>query len=577
MNFQKKLVISIGASIAYIIFSIPMFFILLNVNFLFFLPQYVFIFPFVLPFSIVFPSILKNQVQRTHEALYAATTVDDKLKEEYTEDTRVWLKKTFEDKGNKILNMVFFISFIFIPFYIVNDWELIPSAIFTNALILPYFIIYWLLSAVVILHAFFVVFQCLNVTSMIHHFSFWKVDKSKIQGNPLGDLLSLNILTFVVILILIANQEIFFIFPLFIFLVNSIKGDHYHRNASRWRYARAGLTFLLFIIPFVMVSLQILTNVGQWGLNYPWERDILNISLDIILFLAFLVYYRLIFHGDPQIHENMEKKSPFLTISIPICMIMAGMIVIFPLASHLIEGSVLINPIIIFGIFFHVFQVSAIIIIMIVARKLKKITHDFVAKSLPHLKPDKVEEQKFHFWSTFNSFHAIFFSIAFAVTFSSLVVGISIIRLGDLFLTNQIALLLWQVFNYSLLFIFGMHLGFAVWILFQSLHDFWHSITVMAEVPKEELARGSYNGAVLLKYTLFITVLVFGTAELWFIGDYFAQAAFLLTNPGFLSQFLANMGFRHAFLLTLGSVTFCVFYYLLRREYRKKITSQLSE
>ncbi|MHA1144134.1 MAG: hypothetical protein ACTSRW_05295 [Candidatus Helarchaeota archaeon] len=570
---RNRIVIVAIATIFYFISSFPMFFILENVRFLFFTSYSVFFLPLVLPFTFIMPKILKSRITKTHDILISNTTIDEHVKNEYIDDTKKWLNKTFKKKKDKFINISFLFFFLFLPFFVMNRWTLIPVAILENPFIIPYFVVYWGATAILFLQSFFVIFQCMNISSMIHHFSFWEVDNTKIDKNPLGELLALNILTFLGILIFLFTEGIFFTLPLVVFLANSIKNGNYSRNASSLQKIATISTFAFFLIPFLLLMKDIFDKFMILGSTYEWEVDVIVLVLDLMGIIALMIYYYKIFNGESLNFKDMEQLSPFLTLSWTFFIIMSGLMVCIPLFCYFTEmlaGNLIIHFIYPYILVFLFLEASAVVIIMIVARKLKTITHDFVGEFLPYLKPDKVEEQKFHFWSTFNSPHSFFFAVAVMMSFFSLIHGSAILRFGTIFMVTGLAGLLWQVLNYSLLAVFGLHLGYVIWILFQSVHDFWHSISLLNEIPPDKFLPGTFDGLVLLKYSGYITLLLFGTVEIWFIGDYFVQIPFAFFIPAVAQQFTFNMTFRNIFLITAGGVCFGSIYYILKREFEKK-------
>ncbi|MHA1301824.1 MAG: hypothetical protein ACTSO9_20580, partial [Candidatus Helarchaeota archaeon] len=212
-----------------------------------------------------------------------------------------------------------------------------------------------------------------------------------------------------------------------------------------------------------------------------------------------------------------------------------------------------------------------IIVMFLGIHFLRKKTKNIVDRFLPYIPEHKIEETNFHFWSTFNSNHAFYFSIFFGFTFFYLTYWWSLTNLFEIPISfNNIRLftinlfgffnfhyILWLLGNYLGLYIYGVGFGFLIWLLFNATHDVWHSITLSEGVPPE-IQEDLYSSRKIFFQGGLIILLICGSAGIWYLGDMLIRTSYF--------QIL----FRVSNLLIMGLVTFLGLIYIIRNEINRK-------
>ncbi|MHA1378662.1 MAG: hypothetical protein ACTSRG_09795 [Candidatus Helarchaeota archaeon] len=689
IDFNKKVYFF---TIIYEICAIPIYFILFKVPIPNIQPWMVFIYPFILPICLIMRKKIKEKIIDCDKTLIKLVE-NKKLKELYVKDTQEWIEKTFKQKRDKITSILLLTSFLIVPI-------LISFAIFGNIKIdltpyeLIYLICYGCSLIIIMIYAAFNFFLLIQVSSIVHHFSFWEI-KGDPEQNNLGELIILNVFTFTCLYVVSLN----YLTPLFICLIvytvsgvnpkiNYIRnvGKEYlkYKNLTPFLIIFANLLYILkwvhgsysnidialfiagffvffiirkylndvlnakysdyenaktnFLETFAHEKIQIPYYLAITGLSMmPFIFSILTTSLWDWKFTLFIIYTIFsIFSAYIGISFLRYEKNK--TIFIHFRKIFFSSIIVnslIPLGFYIIDTIISFSDIqtlllvliifltvinLLFGIRFYykgivgnkfriffffsiigdslvpffnsildfiftqpvillfwqlwetlLITAIGIIVMFLGIHFLRKETRKNVDRFLPYIPEHKIEETNFHFWATFNSNHAFYFSILFGFTFFFMTYWWNVIGLFEipiyfnterlltinLFGNQTMHQIVWILGNYISLYIYGVGFGFLDWLLFQATHDVWHSITLSEGVP-EEVQEDLYSSRMIITQGALIVLLICGSAAIWYVGDSLIKTSYF------------QVLFRFSNLLIMGLITFLGIIYIIRNEINRK-------
>lgn len=196
-------------TLLYTISLIPLYFILFKIPIPYLQPWMVFIFPLILPICLITKKKIRDKVRECDD-LYLNSIKDQKLKELYIEDAKIWYEKTFVQKKNKIINLSLLLGFLVIPSLI----RFITSQNFAINLTITeliYLAISGLSLIAILIYASYYFFFLFQISSIVHHYSFWETNHTQ-DKNPLGELFILNIFAY----LLLDSVFVTYFTPLFI-------------------------------------------------------------------------------------------------------------------------------------------------------------------------------------------------------------------------------------------------------------------------------------------------------------------------------------------------------------------------
>ncbi|NHI92404.1 MAG: hypothetical protein EAX96_07860 [Candidatus Lokiarchaeota archaeon] len=318
-------------------------------------PQMIFFIPPIFYISLIYPNQIRKKVLECDE-YYLARVKDERIREEYYRpDTKLWLPKLTEKKG-KIRNSIILCMFTIIPFAISENIFASSYILLNNSFLLIYSTIFGLITIFMIFYGVYTFFFCTTVTSMIHHFSFWKLElEENEEKNPMGELVILNSFVFICIISLFLTFYTPIILGLICFIISNINPKYdYTKNI--------GIEYKKYpkLIIGVLVGVNFTYLIKWWYSNFQvfaewFWADFLFFSIGFFLILAFWKYFFDFIKGKNKNYEQdkgimFEKishdkfKVPlFFTISLfiflPILFFIIDVIYLNPISQQLVRFS----------------------------------------------------------------------------------------------------------------------------------------------------------------------------------------------------------------------------------------------
>ena len=347
---SKRQVITLLLCAAWYVGSIPFYIFLayyIYIPIISSFPQMIFFIPPIFYISVIYPNKIRQKVLECDE-YYLGCVSNEKLREEYYRpDTVQWLPKLTEKKG-KIRNSIILCIFTIIPYAISEGLFTGLYINMTNTFLFIYFLIFGVITFLMILYGIYTFFFCTTVTSMIHHFSFWEMEiPEEEKKNPMGELVILNSFVFISIISFFLTFYTPIILGLICFVISNINPKYdYTKNISN-KYKKypkliigilVGINFT-YIIKWWYSSFQVFT---EW-----FWADFLFFIIGFFLILAFYKYFFDFIKGKNKDYQQ-DKGNVFEKIShdkfkIPL-FLMISLFILLPIIFFIID-VIYINPI----------------------------------------------------------------------------------------------------------------------------------------------------------------------------------------------------------------------------------------
>ncbi|MHA1799384.1 MAG: hypothetical protein ACTSVY_13135 [Candidatus Helarchaeota archaeon] len=317
-------------------------------------PQMIFFIPPIFYISMIYPNQIRQKVLECDE-FYLSYVNDEKLREEYYRpDTKQWLPKLTEKKG-KIRNSILLCIFAIIPFSISEGVIQGSTINLSNIPLLIYSIIFGSVSFMMMLYGIYTFFFCTTVTSMLHHFSFWKFEIPEGEKNPMGELVILNSFVFICIISFFLTFYTPIILGLICFVISNInpKYDYTKNIENKYKKYPKIILGIMFGINFTYIIKWWYSNFQIYS-EWFWA-DFLFFCIGFFLILAFRKYFFDFITGKnknylkdkgnvfEKISHDKFKFPLFLTISLfislPIIFFIIDIIYLNPITTDLARFS----------------------------------------------------------------------------------------------------------------------------------------------------------------------------------------------------------------------------------------------